>query len=192
MVPPMYLRHGISVGCALFLLGLAPGANSASAALSDLVSNSPFVPPGGSASSAPVDDNAAIELRGIVQVGNEIHFGIFDASKNRGEWVRLNQTADSVTVTSYDAASDRVVVRHNGRELTLALKEAKIVSSPPPQAVANAPQGGPPQPSREAQANGASSVTSSAERLERVAEEIRRRRALRAQAGSPAQPPATR
>lgn len=141
---------------------------------------SPFLPPETSSEAAPTSD-APIELRGIMTVGDNVMFSIYDTATRSSSWVRLNQTGRDFIVRSYDAARDTVTVDHNGRTITLALKTAKVASAPvaapqPVVATPNVPQPvtGPvvlnPTPADEQR------------RLEAIAAEVNRRRQLRQQA----------
>jgi len=120
-------------------------------------------------------------------------YGLFDPVKRQSSWVKLNEAGNDYTVRNYDAANDAVTVEYQGRVLTLALKAAKIQSLAPsalPQVAAATPQL---QPNLNPNTPPAFSPTpvDEARRLESVAAEVRRRRALRqsaAQSPGPGQP----
>jgi len=146
------------------------------------IGKSPFLPPTGPVESAPTQD-AALELRGIMAIGDGYMFSIYDAGQKMSTWSRLNETGHPFVVRSHDESRDSVTVDHQGRTLTLALRTAKVASAPvnqpqqpQPAPAANAPQpiGGPvvlnPSPADEQR------------RLEAIAAEVNRRRMIRQQA----------
>lgn len=103
-------------------------------------------------------------------------------------WVGMQEPGNPVLVRDYDEAAGAVVVEYQGRTLTVPLKQVRIAAMP---AVAPGIAGPPP-----AQATAQASATppDEAVRLAQIAEEIRRRRAVRAQMlqsnASGQQPPA--
>lgn len=168
---------------------LASGAGA-----QELASQSPFLPGPGVAAGV-VTENAPLELRGIVGTGAGRLFNIFDPSTKQSRWVRLNEPGHSFTVVTHDEASDTVSLDYAGRSLSLRLPESKITPlalAPAPSIVNNRPRrdgnqdnvpGTPAQP-RELSPE-------EAKRLENVAAEVARRRALRnaTQNVAPATPP---
>lgn len=172
---------------ALPALAQTPAAPS----LQNLVQNSPFgtVAPAGQAAAAA----GPLEFRGTFVDRGERFFSIADTSSKRAEWVALNESGRAFQVKNYDSESETVTLDYQGRSLSLKLRTAKItaMAMPPPQVAAPAP-GQPPTgvvlPAAAPTAPGATE----AQRLAQVAEEIRRRRALRQQAQqqpAPNQPP---
>lgn len=160
------------------LLAIAGPAPAAPA----LAGSSPFLPPAGANPSAPSQD-AQLELRGIMAVGNTTMFSIYDLGRRNSVWARLNESGREFVVRGYDAARDSVTVDYQGRVLTLALHTAKVVAAPVnmpqpanagPTAPAPQPIGGPvvlnPTPADEQR------------RLEAIAAEVNRRRMIRQQA----------
>ncbi|MBS0630774.1 MAG: hypothetical protein JSS11_02590 [Verrucomicrobia bacterium] len=183
MMPPL-VRHVRLIAC----LGLLPGL--AAHAADGLAGDSPFKPPASAGAANAATPDALIELRGIMAEGDHYMFSIFDTGKKSSTWARLNEPGRDFVIKSHDEARDLITVEQNGRLLTLTLKQAKVVSGgnavmPMPRPVAGTPPvpvGGPvvlnPTPADEQR------------RLEAVATEVRRRRALREQAaqqGSQAQ-----
>lgn len=144
---------------------------------------SPFLPPAAAAAATAPAKDATLELRGIMSVGDEQMFSIYDATRKTSAWTRLNETGRDYIVRSYDTAKDTVTIDYQGRTLTLALHTAKVAAAPtspsgPPGAGPAAPNlppiGGPvvlnPTPADEQR------------RLEAIAAEVNRRRLLRQQA----------
>ena len=123
-------------------------------------------------------------------------FSLFDTTSKKGFWISLGESVESVSVSDYDGSDESVLVRGGGFARRLKLKEAKIVAlkvtapkpRPAPGVATNL------TPSRGSQiANSGSAASGTANqaainnlsdeevraRMQKVAEEIRRRRAMR-------------
>ncbi|QYM79228.1 hypothetical protein K0B96_01020 [Horticoccus luteus] len=146
-----------------------------------LAENSPFLPPNSAA--APTAEATPLELRGILTMGSKSSFNLYDPATKTSEWVGLNEQGQKFTVTNFDAGNDRVTVNYQGRVLTLTLQQPKIVAAP----VVQGPPSQTPTPMPAAVLNPTS--TDEARRMEAVAAEVRRRRALRLQAAAEASRP---
>lgn len=161
--------------------------------LQTLVDRSPFAPPGqGPDTAGAAEPQGTLEFRGMVTDEAGTAYSIFDTSTNKGRWVRSDDTNSPVQVKGFDAANNTLEVEQNGRSVKLSLKRATIQagqavnamipSAPPPQIPGN--------PANQGEAR-KSDGTADARRLEAVAAEVRRRRALRNAARPPqGQPPA--
>lgn len=165
--------------CALLLLssGLLR-AQPAAPSLQSLISNSPF---GTAATSGP---NAGmptgpLEFRGTFVDNGERFFSLLDPATRRSEWVGLNEAGRPFTVKNYDAERETIVVEYQGRSLDLKLHAARISVLPPVAAAPTTMPAGANAPRPEVMP---APSTTEAQRLAQVAEEIRRRRALRQQA----------
>ena len=166
----------------LIVAGLALGASTARA---QLAANSPFLPPQGAASAAPTQ-NAPLEYGGYITTAAGPVYRIMDPAKKTGVFLKLNE-ADAtlgVTVKQFDQANNTVTVEQQGRTYTLEEKKAKIVSAG---SAAPMPMPAPTPPPNVAPAVVQSVVLNptpadEAKRLEAVAAEVARRRALREQA----------
>lgn len=149
-----------------------------------LAASSPFLPPQAAAAGATA--GAPLEFGGYLDgPGGERLYRIKDPARKTSEWVKLNEKSQAldVVVKKYDDSAKTLVVEHQGRTFTLAERESKIqsagavpqpviampVSNPMPAAVTNAVVINP-TPADEQR------------RLEAVAAEVARRRALREQA----------
>lgn len=144
---------------------------------------SPFLPPETPAAAAPTE-NAPIEFRGVLVIGGKQRFNFFDPAKRQSAWVALNEAGAPYLVSRYDAGAETVTVDAGGRSLTLTLQKATIAAAPAP---ANVPVGPPvmasgtaPVPQPPVVLN--PTAADEAKRLEAIAAEVRRRRALRQQA----------
>lgn len=158
-------------------------AHSAFAAmdLQTLVDRSPFAPPGTSAGGEAPVEPGTLEFRGVVVDETGTSYSVFDATANRGYWV--SEGGDGpIQVKSYNAQDNILEITQNGRAVKLMLKRATIqagaamaLAVPRP---ANTNQTGAP----------AANPAADAGRLEAVAAEVRRRRALRSAATTPTTP----
>ena len=158
-------------------LGLSLGALSASAAISldGLTTNSPFLQRS-NAVALPVNSEASvIEFRGVISSRDGTLFGLYDRTRNQGAWVRQNEKGADFNVLAYDAANAVVTVDYQGQKLSLALSSAKIESAAPSliPMIAAAPLAAPANPA----VTGANPADQ--RKLESIAAEVRRRRALR-------------
>jgi hypothetical protein len=181
----------------VIMSALMPVAHAASASLESLLRNSPFSGPTSAAPGARPD--LPLEFRGMMVDRGEQFFSLYDTVSHASLWVGLNEPGNPFKVQNYDSAKATVTVDFQGRILTLPIKQAKIAAmapgAPTPAAAPGVQTpGGPPLPNLNA-----ANATEEAARLSAVAEEIRRRRALRQQqvsANSPMTPaptpPATR
>jgi hypothetical protein len=168
----------------LVVAGLALGAAAAQA---QLAANSPFLPPQGAASTAPTQ-NAPLEYGGYITTAEGPVYRIMDPARKMGVFLKLNETDAGLgaTVKQFDQANNTVTVEQQGRTFVLEEKKARIVSAG---SAAPMPM---PAPVQAPQPNVAPAVVQSvvlnptpadeAKRLEAVAAEVARRRALREQA----------
>lgn len=156
-------------------------AEPAKPALESLVKNSPF----GSAAAPAVAgaESGQLEFRGVMVDKGETFFSLFEPSTRQSLWVGLNESGAHYTVQSYDSTTQTVKVLYRNQPLSLTLKRAQVIVQNPPPVQSVAP-GANPAPGG-AQVVGAPSPADEAARLAQVAEEIRRRRALRAQGPVP-------
>lgn len=149
-------------------------------------SSSPFLPPSAANVAAPTA-GAPIEFRGIMETGEGMRFRLYDPVRKSGAWVKLNErdTTLDVVAKQFNATpdSETLVVEHQGRTLTLAQRVSKVVSSgsavqnmAPPPVLTNVP----PAVTQSVVVN--PTPADEARRLEAVASEVARRRALREQA----------
>ncbi len=169
----------------VFTFGLgAVGASGMD--LNNLVERSPFASPGVTNVEPVNEAPAQLEFRGIATDDSGTIFSVYDLTASRGYWVREGESG-AVTVKSYDSVSNQLVVEQGGRMVPLQLKRASI------QAGAAMPVAAVPMPGNASGgSNNRPTVNPAADtqRLEAVAAEVRRRRALRNAAQTGAQPAA--
>lgn len=170
----------------LLLAGLVLAATGTAGA--QLAAKSPFVPPAAAAVNAPTA-GGPLEYRGFIETGNGVQFRVYDSAKKLGAWVKLNERNPEFDLVAkeYNDSNKTLTVEHQGRVLTLAERQAKVVSSgtaaqaiPPPQVASVAPANVPPAVTQAVVLN--PSPADEQRRLEAVAAEVSRRRALREQA----------
>jgi hypothetical protein len=148
-----------------------------------LAAKSPFAPPQAAATNTPTA-GAALEYRGYLQTSEGAQFRLYDPVKKIGTWVKMNERNPDfdVVVKQHDNGQTTLTIEHQGKTLTLEERKSKVVSS------GAAAQAMPP-PMANVQSNVAPAVTQAVvlnpspadeqRRLEAVASEVARRRALR-------------
>lgn len=165
--------------CAVMALG---GAVQAGAQLSG---NSPFMSPQPGAPGPT--QGAPLEYRGYMVTSEGTQYVVFDPVRKARAFLKLNERDANleVLVKQFDDKNDMLTIEYQGKTLTLEERKSKIVSSGNPALMAL------PQP-LQAPPNVMPAVTQSVvlnptpaeeqRRLEAVAAEVSRRRALREQA----------
>lgn len=170
------------------------GTETSSFAEQALSTDSPFLPmPGEGGQAKAASDNAALELKGVMVDRDTVLFNIFNQSTKKSQWVALRATGSDIVVKSHELVddTDTVTVEHQGRTLRLVLAKPKTTSSGKAQTPQSAPT---PHPVPLPAIAGAQqkppeglpipvvinpTPADEARRLEAVAAEVRRRRALR-------------
>lgn len=155
-------------------------------ALNTLVTNSPFGQPAAPATAAADQQSSALELRGVLLDQGEYFFSLHDPVKRASQWVGLKESDQIYFVESYDPVAGAVRVKFRDQVITLLLKRAQVLVQTTQQIASSQPAGGTPP-----QVGASTPPSDEAARLAQIAEEIRRRRAIRAQAAGqtlPAQP----
>lgn len=179
----------------VFGLGALVAARTLAApvSLDGLVTDSPFVLKQDESAAPAPTENANVEFRGLINTKEGLLFGLYDRTKNTGVWVKKDDGHSDFKISSYDASSEMLTVEYLGQRLNLTLPSAKIgAAAPTPLPVVNAGQSG--ARLGTPQINATKTATDQ-QRLESVAAEVRRRRALRqaaaAQAGTTPAPAPT-
>ena len=147
--------------------------------LDALVQDSPFRAATAGGGERPEGGPAQFEFRGVVAEADGFSFSIYDGNRHTGEWVKLDEPGRAYVARRYDPAKDTLAIEHDGQTKTLTLKRARVQAVAQVQPAAASP---PPLPTTgNATAPPATSTTNAqeAQRLQNIAEEIRRRRALR-------------
>lgn len=147
---------------------------------------SPFEPAG--TATAPVAVVASpldrFEFRGVMTIGEDTFVTLVDTSTSKSMTIALGETIEGVKVSGFKVDDGSIQLEASGQSKRLKLREAKIVALavPPP-----APPPAPGAPPVQVAGNGppVPGATMSDEeartRMQRVAEEIRRRREMRRQ-----------
>ncbi len=134
------------------------------------------------AAAAPVE-NAQLQFCGTYGSGDTRRFLLFNVSKNRSAWLGIGEEGpDGEVVEAYDAESGAVQVRQNGQPLNLALQVATISGAPRP--AGPVPSAAQSQTALQTTVKVNPTPADERRRLEAVAAEVRRRRAMRQQAKS--------
>jgi hypothetical protein len=157
-------------------------------ARAQLATVSPFLPAAAAAANAPTA-GAPLEFRGVLEDSDGLKFRIVDPARKTGVWMKLNERDPNLDCVvkqhSGEGEQETVVVEQGGRTYTLAVHTAKVVSSgaggqpmaaPPP----GLPAGMPPAIVNTVNVNPTPAQEQA--RLQAVADEVARRRALREQA----------
>jgi hypothetical protein len=169
-------------------LWLAIGLAGSLRAAPPIASRSPFLPPENSPVEKTEAAAAALEFRGFVDVGGGKQFRLFDPAKKQGAWVRLNERSPEfeAVIRQHNEGEESVSVEHQGRTVTLTMRKAKIVAdaaaAAPPPGVAPAGPAITVTPAVPQSVMVNPSPADEQRRLEAVAAEVNRRRALREQA----------
>lgn len=179
----------------LILLGLGTVSVAGLGAmdLQTLVDRSPFSPPKSAvAESGTQDQPGTLEFRGMVVDAAGTSYSVFDVTASRGYWLKEGGDG-AIRVKSYSAQDNQLEVEQNGKPVKLQLKRATIQAGAP---MVAAPAPRPPSQPGMPQPGGGPGVGrptgepgADARRLEAVAAEVRRRRALRNAAANPAAAP---
>jgi|GEM_PF-1262209 len=163
---------------------LLPGLILPLRAATDSAESSPFLPPAVAGAPAMATPGAPIELRGVMTTPEGLLFSIYDPTKKSAAWLGLNETGHNYVVRQHQlvGGNDQVTVDYMGSSLTLSLKAAKIALGQPTNFF---PPGGGSQPNPSLTQSVVLNPTPAdqAARLQAVAEEVQRRRALRQQRG---------
>lgn len=174
-------RHqGWRVRAAIAAVGLAAATVVTTAHAQ--AERSPFQAPDSQSAPAPTAasplDN--YEFRGVMTIGDETFITLVDKSNSRALTLALGAEVEGLRATDFRAEDGSVQVESGGQARRLQLQDAKIVALAVPPATPNQPphpganrppvMAGAPMSDEEARA-----------RMQRVAEEIRRRREMRRQ-----------
>lgn len=170
----------------LIITGAAAGATGSLHA--QLAAKSPFMPSQGAASASPTA-SAPLQYVGYMETKEGRLYRIYDPVKKTSTWVKPNERNQDFDVTAkqFDEGQNTLTIEYQGKTLTLAGRESKVVSS------GNAGQMMPPPTAAPGPASNVSPAVTQAvvlnptaadeqRRLDAVAAEVARRRALREQA----------
>lgn len=84
---------------------------------------SPFKPVAGgdAAAAAP---NETMEFSGVYTIGHKTQIILFDKTAKKSRTIALKDTVDGITVLTYDAVREQVVVKVGGEEKVLTLRKS--------------------------------------------------------------------
>ena len=161
---------------------------------------SPFAPPSARkpaaapAKAAPATALDSVEFRGIIEIGGTAWVSVYDPQTKKSYRLTKDELGeDGFSLVNYDTGrkpgEEKIWIRQNGLTKQLSLKDADIITlketpRQSPQRTAEDVQRTPTVPVRRSPPNGNQNMEAASdeevrERMQRVAEEIRRRRALR-------------
>ena len=161
---------------------------------------SPFAPPSAKKPAAappkavPATALDSIEFRGIIEIGGTAWVSVYDPKTKKSYRLTKDELGeDGFSLVNYDTGGkpgeETIWIRQNGLAKQLSLKDADIITlketpRQSPQRAAENLQRTPTVPVRRPPPNGNQNMEAASdeevrERMQRVAEEIRRRRALR-------------
>ncbi|WP_438480166.1 hypothetical protein [Oleiharenicola lentus] len=156
-----------------------------------LTNNSPF----GQPPQVVQQQAGEYEFRGIVKEDDITLINVFNSSTQKSQWIPVQGEAGGIAVGSYDVAANRVQITVSGKPQTLTFKQARVAlvqaaPLPPPQGMPPPPGGGVQGEVRVANAQGVpgpggadaqKAFNNLPPEAKSMIDEIRRRRALRAQ-----------
>lgn len=147
----------------------------------------PFGAPARPANNGPIVEDAApssldqFQFNGLMVMNGKVRISLFDSKQNKSFWVRQGQLGEyGVSFQRFDEENETVVIAQGGVTKKLSLNKVKIeplkIAAPratpsPPAVTGNV--------SRPSPAANVESDEEARARIQRVAEEIRRRRAER-------------
>lgn len=141
--------------------------------------------------NSPLD---ALELRGVMSIGDVTRVTLFDTTNSKSYTVELNETTNNWRVSGYNTTDDTVVVESGGASRKITLRKPKILAAtaappapipvpgqPPPFVPIVQPPGQPPiaMPANAGTPVPQISDEDTRKRMETVAAEIQRRRQMR-------------
>lgn len=80
---------------------------------------------------APIAPAPAYDLTGMSAMGSTTLLGVVRRSDKRSFWVPVGKTVGEITAVSYDATTDRAVIRVNGSLQTIALRDVGAPATAP-------------------------------------------------------------
>ncbi len=168
------LQRMLALGCAGLLA--IPAISATQSNLDGLLHNSPF----GSAQGEQIDKNSTpLEFRGVMAEGNTYFFSIYAQADSRSEWLQLEEkSAKNYVVRSYDSSRQELTLEYQGQSMTLALTSA----AGPTGAQRASSQVSVQRPVTNSTLVQPATPVNDAARLGKIAQEIKRRRALRQKA----------
>jgi hypothetical protein len=157
---------------------------AATCARAELLKVSPFLGPQTAAN--PATQNAPLEYRGSMAIGDVVEFRVVDPARKVGTWLKVGEHDANLDVSlkEHNDTQDTITLDHGGQTMTLQLKTAKVVSSGamPPPIMPVAPPSPNVSPAVIQTVVPNPTPQQEQERLQAVAAEVARRRALREQA----------
>lgn len=156
--------------------------------LAALVRDSPFLPITGAVRPSAPGEGGPLEFRSVVFETGKFFFSIYDQSARESNWVTFGETDMPFVVRSYDQEEDILTVDYQGRSLALKLQPAhtagQVTDGSAPAPLPSAGEATGPdviRPTHPAPAQAPALDADQSQRLQEMADEIRRRRQQPAQ-----------
>lgn len=163
-------------------------------AIAQIAAKSPFLPPHTANAPGPAS-SAPLQFAGYMKTNEGVQYRLYAPAKKVSFWVKLNErNADfDVLAKQHDDGQQTLTIEYQGKTLTLAERQSKVVSSgsaamPPPVAMP-VQTNVPPAVTQAVVLN--PTPADEQRRLDAVAAEVARRRALREQAAQGGSQPQT-
>lgn len=151
----------------------------------------PFGTPAPQVNTGPVVENVApssldqFQFNGLMVMNGKVRISLFDAKDNKSFWIRQGQLGEyGISFQRFDEENETVVISQGGVTKKLSLNKVKIEPlkiSAPRNTIAMPSPPTPGSVTRATPGNRVETDEEARERIQRVAEEIRRRRAERRQ-----------
>jgi hypothetical protein len=88
---------------------------------------SPFLPSNtATLGKAGQTDPNALQLRGIMNLGAQVKYCIYDPAKKASVWLAVNQKGEDYVVANADAGHGTVTVEQQGRRITLEIENNHV------------------------------------------------------------------
>jgi len=88
---------------------------------------SPFLPANTATGGKPGQtDPNSLQLRGIMNLGSQTKYCIYDPSKKSSVWLAVNQKGEDYIVTTADSSHGTVTVEQQGRRITLEIENNHV------------------------------------------------------------------
>lgn len=97
--------------------------------------STPFIPPP-SLAPAPKAVSIDYDLAGTTTLGKDTLLGVTRRSDKHSVWIPVGKTVGEITAVSYDAGTDRAILRVEGRLITIAMRNGLSAPDSPPHAQA--------------------------------------------------------
>ncbi|MEY3608597.1 MAG: hypothetical protein RLZZ447_1385, partial [Verrucomicrobiota bacterium] len=126
------LRLPVARAALPLLLGVGTGLlRAGEPAPSGLPRQSPFAPPGATASEASTGPAENLEFAGVSSVGRRTDLILHDRGAKRTHWIGVGESKAGIQVVAYDSRREQAILKVNGTDKVLPLRKgAKPTGAP--------------------------------------------------------------